>query len=140
MKASIPAACSTKTKSVFLQGGGFALDREALMRAGLDEREARARVIALGALEVVSGQYELALSRTNRSWRHPRGRSAQQLAQLSQSSGRRFARLVPPYSSVRDRVALRDCDPDAVGCDDEGLWVVADVDRRDDARGFRVDS
>jgi uncharacterized membrane protein YbhN (UPF0104 family) len=36
---------------VFLQGGGFALDREALVRAGLDEREARARVLALGALE-----------------------------------------------------------------------------------------
>lgn len=36
---------------VFLQGGGFALDREALKRAGLREREARARVLALGALE-----------------------------------------------------------------------------------------
>jgi uncharacterized membrane protein YbhN (UPF0104 family) len=36
---------------VFLHGGGFALDREALRRAGLAEREARARVLALGALE-----------------------------------------------------------------------------------------
>ena len=36
---------------VFLQGGGFALDREALKRSGLDEREARARVLGLGALE-----------------------------------------------------------------------------------------
>jgi uncharacterized membrane protein YbhN (UPF0104 family) len=36
---------------VFLQGGGFALDREALMRAGLSEREARSRVLGLGALE-----------------------------------------------------------------------------------------
>jgi uncharacterized membrane protein YbhN (UPF0104 family) len=36
---------------VFLQGGGFALDREALERAGLSERDARARVLGLGALE-----------------------------------------------------------------------------------------
>ena len=36
---------------VFLQGGGFALDREALKRAGLREPEARARVLGLGALE-----------------------------------------------------------------------------------------
>jgi uncharacterized membrane protein YbhN (UPF0104 family) len=36
---------------VFLQGGGFALDREALRRAGLSEREARRRVLGLGALE-----------------------------------------------------------------------------------------
>jgi hypothetical protein len=36
---------------VFLQGGGFALDREALERSGLDESEARARVLGLGALE-----------------------------------------------------------------------------------------
>ena len=36
---------------VFLQGGGFALDREALKRAGLRERDARARVLGLGALE-----------------------------------------------------------------------------------------
>jgi uncharacterized membrane protein YbhN (UPF0104 family) len=36
---------------VFLQGGGFALDREALRRAGLPEQEARRRVLGLGALE-----------------------------------------------------------------------------------------
>jgi uncharacterized membrane protein YbhN (UPF0104 family) len=36
---------------VFLQGGGFALDREALRRAGLSKGEARARVLGLGALE-----------------------------------------------------------------------------------------
>ena len=36
---------------VFLQGGGFALDREALRRSGLSADEARKRVLALGALE-----------------------------------------------------------------------------------------
>jgi uncharacterized membrane protein YbhN (UPF0104 family) len=36
---------------VFLQGGGFALDREALKRTGFSEAEARARVLGLGALE-----------------------------------------------------------------------------------------
>jgi uncharacterized membrane protein YbhN (UPF0104 family) len=36
---------------VFIHGGGFALDREALRRAGLSEREARRRVLGLGALE-----------------------------------------------------------------------------------------
>jgi uncharacterized membrane protein YbhN (UPF0104 family) len=36
---------------VFLHGGGFALDREALKQAGLRDREARARVLGLGALE-----------------------------------------------------------------------------------------
>jgi glycosyltransferase 2 family protein len=36
---------------VFLQGGGFALDREALQREGLPEADARARVLGLGALE-----------------------------------------------------------------------------------------
>jgi uncharacterized membrane protein YbhN (UPF0104 family) len=36
---------------VFLQGGGFTLDREALKRAGLPEADARARVLGLGALE-----------------------------------------------------------------------------------------
>lgn len=36
---------------VFIQGGGFALDRAALERAGLSEREARARVLGLGTLE-----------------------------------------------------------------------------------------
>jgi uncharacterized membrane protein YbhN (UPF0104 family) len=36
---------------VFLQGGGFALDKEALQRAGLPVKEARRRVLGLGALE-----------------------------------------------------------------------------------------
>ena len=36
---------------VFLQQGGFALDREALRRAGMPEREARRRVLGLGTLE-----------------------------------------------------------------------------------------
>jgi uncharacterized membrane protein YbhN (UPF0104 family) len=36
---------------VFVHGGGFALDREALRRAGLPEQEARRRVLGLGALE-----------------------------------------------------------------------------------------
>jgi uncharacterized membrane protein YbhN (UPF0104 family) len=45
------AALVTTGFGVFLQGGGFALDREALKRAGLPEREARARVLGLAALE-----------------------------------------------------------------------------------------
>jgi uncharacterized membrane protein YbhN (UPF0104 family) len=36
---------------VFVHGGGFALDRAALQHAGLPEREARRRVLGLGALE-----------------------------------------------------------------------------------------
>jgi uncharacterized membrane protein YbhN (UPF0104 family) len=36
---------------VFVHGGGFALDREALKRAGLSAGEARRRVLGLGALE-----------------------------------------------------------------------------------------
>src|SRR5919204_2075043 len=36
---------------VFVQAGGFALDRAALERAGLSEREARARVLGLGMIE-----------------------------------------------------------------------------------------
>ncbi len=36
---------------VFVHGGGFALDRAALERAGLSSREARARVLGLGSLE-----------------------------------------------------------------------------------------
>jgi uncharacterized membrane protein YbhN (UPF0104 family) len=36
---------------VFIQGGGFALDRAALERAGLTEQEARERVLGLQALE-----------------------------------------------------------------------------------------
>jgi uncharacterized membrane protein YbhN (UPF0104 family) len=49
----VPKAVALVTTGfgVFLQGGGFALDREALKRSGLPEREARARVLGLGALE-----------------------------------------------------------------------------------------
>jgi uncharacterized membrane protein YbhN (UPF0104 family) len=36
---------------VFVHGGGFALDRTALRRAGLSEQEARKRVLGLGTLE-----------------------------------------------------------------------------------------
>jgi uncharacterized membrane protein YbhN (UPF0104 family) len=36
---------------VFVHGGGFALDREALRRAGLPKTEARRRVLGLGTLE-----------------------------------------------------------------------------------------
>ena len=36
---------------VFVHGGGFSLDRAALRRAGLTEREARRRVLGLGMLE-----------------------------------------------------------------------------------------
>ena len=36
---------------VFVHGGGFALDRTALRRAGLSERDARRRVLGLGMLE-----------------------------------------------------------------------------------------
>jgi uncharacterized membrane protein YbhN (UPF0104 family) len=36
---------------VFIHGGGFALDRMALRRAGLSEQEARRRVLGLGTLE-----------------------------------------------------------------------------------------
>jgi uncharacterized membrane protein YbhN (UPF0104 family) len=35
----------------FIQGGGFALDRAALERAGMSERQARERVLGLGTLE-----------------------------------------------------------------------------------------
>jgi uncharacterized membrane protein YbhN (UPF0104 family) len=45
------AALVTTGFGVFVQGGGFALDRAALQRAGLSQREARARVLGLGALE-----------------------------------------------------------------------------------------
>lgn len=37
--------------AAFLQGGGFALDREALRRVGLSKRAARERVLALGMME-----------------------------------------------------------------------------------------
>src|SRR4051794_24201019 len=36
---------------VFIQGGGFALDRAALQRTGLSKQEARERVLGLGTLE-----------------------------------------------------------------------------------------
>jgi hypothetical protein len=45
------AALVTTGFGVFLQGGGFALDREALKRSGLSEREAGARVLGLAAFE-----------------------------------------------------------------------------------------
>ena len=45
------AAIVTTGFGVFVVGGGFALDRAALERAGLSEREARARVLGLGSLE-----------------------------------------------------------------------------------------
>jgi uncharacterized membrane protein YbhN (UPF0104 family) len=51
LEVSKAAALVTTGFGVFLQGGGFALDREALKRAGLSERDARARVLGLGALE-----------------------------------------------------------------------------------------
>jgi uncharacterized membrane protein YbhN (UPF0104 family) len=49
----VPRAVALVTTGfgVFLQGGGFALDREALKRSGLSESDARARVLGLGALE-----------------------------------------------------------------------------------------
>ena len=45
------AALVTTGFGVFVHGGGFQLDRDALKRAGLSEREARRRVLGLGALE-----------------------------------------------------------------------------------------
>jgi uncharacterized membrane protein YbhN (UPF0104 family) len=45
------AALVTTGFGVFVQGGGFALDRAALERAGLSKREARERVLGLGTLE-----------------------------------------------------------------------------------------
>jgi uncharacterized membrane protein YbhN (UPF0104 family) len=45
------AALVTTGFGVFVQGGGFALDRAALERVGLTQREARERVLGLGALE-----------------------------------------------------------------------------------------
>jgi uncharacterized membrane protein YbhN (UPF0104 family) len=45
------AALVTTGFGVFVQGGGFALDRAALQRAGLSSPEARLRVLGLGALE-----------------------------------------------------------------------------------------
>jgi uncharacterized membrane protein YbhN (UPF0104 family) len=45
------AALVTTGFAAFLQGGGFALDREALRRVGMSKREARERVLALGMVE-----------------------------------------------------------------------------------------
>jgi uncharacterized membrane protein YbhN (UPF0104 family) len=45
------AALVTTGFGVFVQGGGFALDRAALERVGLSQREAKARVLGLGSLE-----------------------------------------------------------------------------------------
>jgi uncharacterized membrane protein YbhN (UPF0104 family) len=45
------AALVTTGFGVFIQGGGFALDRAALERAGLSEHDARERVLGLGTLE-----------------------------------------------------------------------------------------
>src|SRR6266536_118350 len=42
------AALVTTGFGVFVQGGGFALDRAALERAGMSERQARERVLGLG--------------------------------------------------------------------------------------------
>ena len=45
------AALVTTGFGAFVQGGGFALDRAALERAGMSERQARERVLGLGTLE-----------------------------------------------------------------------------------------
>jgi uncharacterized membrane protein YbhN (UPF0104 family) len=45
------AALVTTGFGVFVHGGGFALDRAALERVGLSQREAKARVLGLGSLE-----------------------------------------------------------------------------------------
>jgi uncharacterized membrane protein YbhN (UPF0104 family) len=50
-EVSKAAAIVTTGFSVFVHGGGFALDREALRRSGLSEDEARRRVLGLGVLE-----------------------------------------------------------------------------------------
>lgn len=53
MELAVPKAAAIVAAGfgVFVHGGGFALDREALRRAGLSKDEARRRVQALGALE-----------------------------------------------------------------------------------------
>jgi uncharacterized membrane protein YbhN (UPF0104 family) len=53
MELDVPKAAAIVAAGfgVFVHGGGFALDREALRRAGLSKEEARQRVQALGALE-----------------------------------------------------------------------------------------
>jgi uncharacterized membrane protein YbhN (UPF0104 family) len=51
LDVSSAAALVTTGFGVFVQGGGFALDRAALERIGLSQREARERVLGLGTLE-----------------------------------------------------------------------------------------
>lgn len=53
MELDVPRAAAVVAVGfgVFIHGGGFAVDREALRRAGLSKDEARRRVQALGALE-----------------------------------------------------------------------------------------
>jgi uncharacterized membrane protein YbhN (UPF0104 family) len=51
IEVSKAAAIVTTGFSVFVHGGGFALDREALRRSGLAADEARRRVLGLGVLE-----------------------------------------------------------------------------------------
>lgn len=51
LKVPRAAALVATGFGVFLQGGGFKLDQEALQRAGLSRGEARRRVLGLGALE-----------------------------------------------------------------------------------------
>jgi uncharacterized membrane protein YbhN (UPF0104 family) len=51
LEAPRAAAVVATGFGAFLQGGGFALDREALRRAGLSADEARQRVLGLGSLE-----------------------------------------------------------------------------------------
>ena len=53
MELDVPKAAAIVAAGfgVFVHGGGFALDREALRRAGLSKDDARRRVQALGALE-----------------------------------------------------------------------------------------
>ena len=53
LEAPKAAALVASGFGVFVHGGGFALDRAALRRAGLSEAEARRRVLGLGALEYV---------------------------------------------------------------------------------------
>jgi uncharacterized membrane protein YbhN (UPF0104 family) len=51
LDAGSVAALVTTGFGAFIQGGGFALDRAALERAGMSERQARERVLGLGTLE-----------------------------------------------------------------------------------------
>ena len=51
LKVPKAAALVAAGFGVFVHGGGFALDRMALRRAGLSEKDARRRVLGLGTLE-----------------------------------------------------------------------------------------